>query len=76
MEIHYFLLFLERGQSLGTFGICIITGQVHRHLGVLCPLGWELGLGVKTERKYDQLLSSSIREMTQGINSPTCSSQW
>lgn len=39
MESHYFILYLEVGQSWGTLGICIITGHVQRHLGSPCPLG-------------------------------------
>lgn len=75
MESHY-MLFLEGGQSLGILGICTVTGQVQRHLGVLCPLGWELGLGERRERKMTQLLSSSLREITWGINCPTWSTSW
>lgn len=41
------------GQSLDTLGICITTRQVQKCLGTLCPMGWELGFGIKRGKKDD-----------------------
>lgn len=71
MESPY-ALFLDGGQSLGTLGICIISGHVQRHLDVLYPLDWELGLGGKRGKKErKKVTDSSITEITQGTNYPT-----
>lgn len=50
MESHHTLV-LEGAESLGSLGT--LTGQVQKHLGALCPLASELGLGGKREEKDD-----------------------